>query len=242
MIQLSIMRTVGKPDIIRKTIVINDDYVRQNRRADGKVNLQLGYADKSNKRIILNKFVIDKNVTLLTDSDITDIEQRIKRVDEEDVIAHESQHIHNGAIGYHYLANSDNIYECMLLAFADEYSAMVAGYYHKTKNIDDAINAAMKNLSGDVRKKYIQGQFTNHFKLLKKQWGESKNLYEHKVDNKKLRKVLNWYFTINGQQVMRQMSKDTLMLHNSFIVSIMGDIREFINNKIMKEKDSGMER
>ena len=232
------MGTVDKPDIIRKTIVINDDYVRQNRRADGKVILRLGYADNANKRIILNKFVIDKNVTLLTDSDIKDIEQRIKSVSEGDIIAHESQHIHNGAIGYHYLANSDNVYESMLLAFADEYSAMVAGYYHKTKNI----NAAMKNLSGDVRKKYIQGQFTNHFKLLKKQWGESKNLYEHKVDDKKLRKVLNWYFTIDGQQVMRQMSRNTLMLHNSFIVSIMGDIREFINNKIMKEKDSGMER
>lgn len=236
------MGTVDKPDVIRQTIIINDDYVRQNRRADGKVILRLGYADNANKRIILNKFVIDKNVTLLTDSDIKDIEQRIKSVSEGDIIAHESQHIHNGAIGYHYLANSDNVYESMLLAFADEYSAMVAGYYHKTKNIDDAVNAAMKNLSGDVRKNYIQGQFVNHFKLLKKQWGESKNLYEHKIDNKKLRKLLDWYFTIDGQQVMRQMSKDTLMLHNSFIVGITGDIREFIDNKIMKEKNSGMER
>lgn len=236
------MGTVDKPDIIRKTIVINDDYIRQNRNSDGKVILTMGLADNNNKRIIINKFVIDKNVTLLTDSDITDIEQRIKRVDEEDVIAHESQHIHNGAIGYHYLANSDNIYECMLLAFADEYSAMVAGYYHKTKNIDDAVNAAMKNLSGDICKKYIQGQFTNHFKLLKKQWGESKNIYEDKIDNKKLRKILNWYFTIDGQQVMRQMSKDTLLLHNSFIVSVIGDIREFIDNKIVRKKDYGMER
>ena len=236
------MGTVYKPDIIRKTIVINDDYVRQNRRVDGKVILTMGLADNNNKRIIINNFVIDKNATLLTESDIVDINRRINSVDNGTVIAHESQHIHNGAIGYHYLANSDNIYECMLLAFADEYSAMVAGYYHKTKNIDDAINAAMKNLSGDVRKRYIQGQFTNHFKLLKKQWGESKNLYEHKVDDKKLRKILNWYFTIDGQQVMHQMSKDTLMLHNSLIVSIMGDIREFIDNKIVREKDFGMER
>ena len=236
------MGTVDKPDIIRKTIVINDDYVRQNRRVDGKVILTMGLADNNNKRIIINNFVIDKNATLLTESDIVDINRRINSVDNGTVIAHESQHIHNGAIGYHYLANSDNIYECMLLAFADEYSAMVAGYYHKTKNIDAAINAAMKNLSGDVRKRYIQGQFTNHFKLLKKQWGESKNLYEHKVDDKKLRKVLNWYFTIDGQQVMHQMSKDTLMLHNSLIVSIMGDIREFIDNKIVREKDFGMER
>lgn len=236
------MGTVDKPDIIRKTIVINDDYVRQNRRVDGKVILTMGLADNNNKRIIINNFVIDKNATLLTESDIVDINRRINSVDNGTVIAHESQHIHNGAIGYHYLANSDNIYECMLLAFADEYSAMVAGYYHKTKNIDDAINAAMKNLSGDVRKRYIQGQFTNHFKLLKKQWGESKNLYEHKVDDKKLRKILNWYFTIDGQQVMHQMSKDTLMLHNSLIVSIMGDIREFIDNKIVREKDFGMER
>ena len=236
------MGTVDKPDIIRKTIVINDDYVRQNRRVDGKVILTMGLADNNNKRIIINNFVIDKNATLLTESDIVDINRRINSVDNGTVIAHESQHIHNGAIGYHYLANSDNIYECMLLAFADEYSAMVAGYYHKTKNIDDAINAAMKNLSGDVRKNYIQGQFTNHFKLLKKQWGESKNLYEHKVDDKKLRKILNWYFTIDGQQVMHQMSKDTLMLHNSLIVSIMGDIREFIDNKIVREKDFGMER
>lgn len=29
------MGTVNKPDIIRQTIVINDDYIRKNRRADG---------------------------------------------------------------------------------------------------------------------------------------------------------------------------------------------------------------
>jgi hypothetical protein len=236
------MGTVDKPDIIRKTIVINDDYVRQNRRADGKISLIWGHANSDKKSIIIYNYVIDKNITLLNSVRIENIKKIISSNDEGTVIAHESQHIHNGAIGYHYLANSDNVYESMLLAFADEYSAMVAGYYHKTKNIDDAVNAAMKNLSGDVRKNYIQGQFVNHFKLLKKQWGESKNLYEHKVDDKKLRKVLNWYFTIDGQQVMRQMSRNTLMLHNSFIVSIMGDIREFIDNKIMKEKNSGMER
>lgn len=235
------MGTVGKPDIIRKTIVINDDYVRQNCN-DGKISLIWGHANSDKKSIIIYNYVIDKNITLLNSVRIENIKKIISGNDEGTVIAHESQHIHNGAIGYHYLANSDNVYECMLLAFVDEYSAMVAGYYHKTKNIDDAVNAAMKNLSGDIRKKYIQEQFANHFKLLKKQWGESKNIYEDKIDNKKLRKILNWYFTIDGQQVMRQMSKDTLLLHNSFIVSVIGDIREFINNKIVRKKDYGMER
>ena len=48
MIQLIIMGTITKPDIIRQTIVINDDYVRKNRRSDGAVGLTLGYADKNN--------------------------------------------------------------------------------------------------------------------------------------------------------------------------------------------------
>ena len=52
------MGTVNKPDIIRQTVIINDDYVCKNRRSDGKVRLTLGYADKKNNRIIVNKFVI----------------------------------------------------------------------------------------------------------------------------------------------------------------------------------------
>ena len=48
------MGTVNKPDIIRQTIVINDDYIRKNRRSDGTVGLTLGYADNKNNRIIVN--------------------------------------------------------------------------------------------------------------------------------------------------------------------------------------------
>ena len=238
MIQLIIMGTITKPDIIRQTIVINDDYVRKNRRSDGAVGLTLGYADNKNNRIIVNKFVIDKNAKLLFQSDIADINRRINSVDEGDIIAHESQHIHNGAIGYHYLANSDNIYECMMLALADEMSAMIAGYFHKYKNVDAAMAETIKNLSGDVRSKYIAGQFSNHFICLQQVHGENKNLYEHKFDSNKINKLLKYYFTVDGVCLMDVMSKQAKMQFSAFIVDIKSDIKKHIEKQIIMSKNN----
>ena len=232
------MGTVNKPDIIRQTIVINDDYIRKNRRSDGTVGLTLGYADNKNNRIIVNKFVIDKNAKLLSQSDIADINRRINSVDESDIIAHESQHLHNGAIGYHYLANADNIYECMMLSLADEMSAMIAGYLHKHKNIDAAMAETIKILSGDVRSKYIAGQFQNHFISLQKVHGKNKNLYEHKFDSKKINKILKHYFAIDGVQVMDTISKESKLKFGQFMVGVKSDIKKHIDNQIAMSKNN----
>ena len=69
------MGTVDKPDIVRHTIIINDDYVKKNRRADGKVGLVLGRADKDNKRVFVNEFVIDDKLSILTGVEIEDLKQ-----------------------------------------------------------------------------------------------------------------------------------------------------------------------
>ena len=232
------MGTVNKPDIIRQTIVINDDYIRKNRRSDGTVGLTLGYADNKNNRIIVNKFVIDKNAKLLSQSDIADINRRINSVDEGDIIAHESQHLHNGAIGYHYLANADNIYECMMLSLADEMSAMIAGYLYKYKNLDKALADVFKNLSGAIRQGYIAGQFQKHFISLQKVHGKNKNLYEHKFDSKKINKILKHYFTIDGVQVMDTMSKESKLKFGQFMVGVKSDIKKHIDNQIAMSKIS----
>lgn len=216
-------------NIVRQTVIINDDYVRKNRRSDGKIAINYGFADGKNKRIILNKFVIDKNITLLNNAEIEDTKQRINRVSEGDVIAHEYQHIHNGALGYHYLANSDNIYECMMLAVADEISAMIAGYMHKTNDADDAINATIDNMSKTVRQQYIKGQFANHFAHLQQVWGTTRNLYEYKYDSKKIKRVVEYYFTINGKNIFQQnIGKSTKLKFDTFMLEFKNEIREFI--------------
>jgi hypothetical protein len=232
------MGTITKPDIIRQTIIINDDYVRKNRRVDGVIALRMGYADIENKRIFINNFVVDKNVKLLSQSNIADLNRRINSVDEGDIIAHESQHIHNGAIGYHYLANSDNIYECMMLGLADEMSAMIAGYFHKYKNIDAAMAETIKNLSGDVRSKYIAGQFSNHCIRLQQVHGKNKNLYEHKFDSNKINKLLKYYFTVDGVCLMDVMSKQAKMQFSAFIVDIKSDIKKHIEKQIIMSKNN----
>lgn len=233
----AIIPSMTEPYIVRQTVLINDDYVRKNRRNDGKIALRLGYADVRNKRIILNKFVIDENITLLNDAEIEDTKQRINHVDEKDIIAHESQHIHNSAIGYHYLANSDNIYECFMLAMADEMSAMIAGYIHNTNQLDDAILLAIKNMTKVIRQQYIKGQFENHFKNLQKTWGEYKNLYEYKYDNKKIKRVTEYYFTINGQNILQQnVSQSTKLKFSTFFTDFKNEIREFIQNYLITQK------
>ncbi len=232
------MGTVAKTDIIRQTIIINDDYILKNRRVDGVIALRMGYADIENKRIFINNFVVDKNVKLLSKSNIADLNRRINSVDEGDIIAHESQHIHNGAIGYHYLANSDNIYECMMLGLADEMSAMIAGYFHKYKNIDAAMAETIKNLSGDVRSKYIAGQFSNHCIRLQQVHGKNKNLYEHKFDSNKINKLLKYYFTVDGVCLMDLMSKQAKMEFSTFIVDIKSDIKKHIEKQIIMSKNN----
>lgn len=232
------MGTVNKPDIVKQTIVINDDYVRKNRRADGKIGLAMGYADIENKRIFINNFVVDKNVKLLSQSNIADLNRRINSVDESDIVAHESQHIHNGAIGYNYIANSDNIYECMILSVADEMSAMLAGYLHKYKNVDNALADVFKNLSGVIRQHYITSQFQNHFNHLQKLYGTDKDLYEHKFDSKKINKILKHYFTIDGIQVMDTMSKESKIKFGQFMIDIKSDIKKHIDNQIVMSKNN----
>lgn len=231
------MGTVNKPDIIRQTIVINDDYIRKNRRSDGVIGLALGYASDKNK-ILLNEYVFDKNITLLNQSEIENLKQRINSVDESDIIAHESQHIHNHSIGYHYVANSDNIYECMILSLADEMSAMLAGYLHKYKNLDKALADVFKNLSGAVRQGYIAGQFQKHFISLQKVHGKNKNLYEHKFDSKKINKILKHYFTVDGLQVMDALSKESRIKFSQFMIDIKLDIKNHIDNQIAMSKIS----
>lgn len=232
------MGMINKPDIIKQSIVINDDYIRKNRRADGKIGLSLGYADTNNKRIIINNFNIDKNATLLSDADIEDIKQRISSVDEGAVVAHEAQHIHNSAVGYHYLANSDNIYECIMLSLADEMSAMLSGYLQQHKNLDDALADVFKNLSGTVRKKYMSGQFMNHFKRLESVHGKNKNLYEHNFDTKKINRVLKYYFSIDGTDVMDTMSMESKLKYSQFMVDVKSDIKKHIDNQIIMSKNN----
>ncbi|MBR0212662.1 MAG: hypothetical protein IJQ55_03585 [Alphaproteobacteria bacterium] len=224
------MGTVKQPDIIRQTIIINDDYIRKNRRSDGKPALHIGYADHKNKRIILNTFVLDKNITLLNSTELADLKQRINNISTGTVIAHEYQHIRNNSLGYNYLANSDNIYESMILALADELSAHIAGYLYDTKDIDKAIDKSIENLSDTIRHRYIQTQFVNHFKLLQKTWGEEKNLYEHNYDTKKMNRVLEWYFTINGEKIMNKISPATKFKFNAFITKFKTEIMDFIKN------------
>jgi len=220
------------PKIIYKQIIIDDDYIRKN-YINNKLHLKHGQA--SENTIYILQYTIDKNLTLFNDKQKQNLNKIISTFysEQNNVIAHESQHIHNHAIGYNYIANSDNIYECMMLCLADEMSAMLAGYLNKTKNVDMALKKTINNLSGDVRSKYISGQFNNHFKQLQAIHGQNKNLYEHKFDSKKVRKLVDYYFTIDGQKVMNTMSKESLFLFEKFMTDIKTDIKKFINTQII---------
>jgi hypothetical protein len=219
------------PKIIRKRIVIDDNYVRNN--YDGK-KLNMTHGSAGDNTITINQYVIDEKLTLFDDQKKQRLQQLIDnmRSQEGDTIAHESQHIHNNGIGYNYLANSDNIYECMMLSLADEMSAMMAGYIHKTKNVNTAITETINNLSGNVRTKYIQNQFMGHFQRLQQIHGKTKNLYEHKFDDQKIKKILDYYFTIDGHKVMNNMSKQTKFMFSKFMLDIKMDINTAINNQI----------
>jgi hypothetical protein len=231
------MGTMQKPDIFRKTIIIDDDFIRSNRRADGTVRLTLGGANENNQ-IVLNKYELGKNITLLDDIEIEKLKQRINSNSESVIQAHELHHIHNGAIGYNYLANSDNIYECMILSFADEMSAMLAGYLKKFEDIDMALMETMRTLSKNIRQEYMSGQFYRHFKKLQQIHGKNKNLYRYTFDAKKIHNILRYYFTINGQQVMEKISDRTKNSFSSFMVTARAEIIKFIEMQIFISKNA----
>ena len=229
------MGTTKKPDVFKRTIIIDDDFIQKNRRADGVVGLLMGGANENNQ-IVLNKYEFGKNITLLNNDEIEKLKQRINSVSESVIIAHESQHIHNGAIGYNYLANSDNVYECMMLSLADEMSAMLAGYLKKFNDVDMAMAETMRNLSGNIRQDYIAGQFNRHFKKLQQVHGKNKKLYQHAFDSKKINNVLRYYFTIDGRQVLENMSDKTKFMFSSFMIDVRADIMNFINRQILNSK------
>lgn len=227
------MGTVRQPDILRQTIIINDDYVRKYCHSDGRVLLNFGSADTNHKRIIVNNFIIDKNITLLNSTEIENLKQRINNVNAEMIVAHELQHIHNNALGYNYIANSNNIYECMLLALVDELSAMIAGHLKKTEDVDLVIDELIDNMPKNVRQGYIKGQFTNHFVNLQKTLGKYKNLYEYKYDSKKINRLIEYYFTINGKNFLHQkVNKSTKIKFDAFLLQIRKETRDYIENYI----------
>lgn len=226
------MVAIERPDFI----IIGDDFVRKNRRADGSVGLVLGRADKYNKRIVVYKYAIDENITLLNSEEIEKLAKRISLIDEQVVIAHEAQHIHNGAIGYNSVAVADNIYESMMLALADEMSAMLAGFLKKNKDVDLAFEEMLNHLSGEVRQSYIRGQFLSSFKRLQQIHGNSKKLYKHKFDLNKISNVLKFYFTIDGSVIMNKISQQSKLKFANFMVSVKADIKKCIGQQIALSK------
>ena len=223
------------PKILRKHIVIDDDFLRKN-YVGNKLNIKQG-STAIDDTITLYKYTLGDNVTLLDDDKKKKVQNLLNNIDakEKEIVTHESQHVHNHAIGYHYLATSDNIYECMMLALADEMSAMMAGYLCDNHDVDKSIDKTIENLSGSTRTSYIQIQFADHFRLLQRVHGDNKNLYEHKFDSKKINKILKWYFTIDGQDVMNQMSKTAKLKFGNFMVETKNEIKRFIDNYIQNQ-------
>ena len=64
-------------------------------------------------------------------------------------------------------------------------------------------------------------------------YGNRKNLYEHKFDSRKINKILDYYFTINGVNVMNNMSKDSKIKFGQFMVEVKSDIKKHIDNQIL---------
>ena len=216
--------------------------IKNKRVYGGGFGLPKGSAFCEQNLIVIYRYDIDSRLSLLNAEEKIKLRQYVDDVNSEDInaaIAHESQHIRNyRAGGYNYIANSGNIYECMMLSLADEMSAMLAGYLHKYKNLDKALADVFKNLSGAVRQGYIAGQFQKHFISLQKVHGKNKNLYEHKFDSKKIHKILKYYFTIDGVQVMDTMSKESKLKFGQFVVDVKSDIKKHIDNQIIMSKIS----
>ena len=124
----------------------------------------------------------------------------------------------------------------MMLGLADEMSAMIAGYMHKTNDINKAMDLVEKNMSGIIRQGYIKGQFANNFKRLQNTWGNDKNLFEYKYDTKKINKVLKWYFNINGQDVMRQMNDATRFKFAAIVQNFKNEIKDFVDKYQMMQR------
>ena len=239
----------SSPRIAIKPVMIGDDFIIKNytgtvdiknkRVYGGGFGLPKGSAFCEQNLIVIYRYDIDSRLSLLNAEEKIKLRQYVDDVNSEDinaVIAHESQHIRNWAAGYTYIANSGNIYECMILALADEQSAMLAGYLHKYKNVDNALADVFKNLSGVIRQHYITCQFQNHFNHLQKLYGTDKDLYEHKFDSKKINKILKHYFTIDGIQVMDTMSKESKIKFGQFMIDIKSDIKKHIDRYVAQQK------
>lgn len=226
------METIKKPDIIRQTIIINDDYIRKNRRVeDDHIILRFAQAIHDKNQIVLYKNVIDKTITLATSAEIEDLKQSINTRNESELIAHESQHIHNNIPKY--IQNADNIYESMMLSFADEMSATLAGFLNQTKNIDSAMNKTIEHLSAEGRRRFYIEMFAKHFSAFQQIYGANKKLYEYKYDGKKMKQIIDYFFTINEQNILQQqVNKTTNLKFSTFMVEIKNEMKDFINNYI----------
>lgn len=221
-----------KPDIIRQTIIINDDYIRKNRRVeDGHIILRFAQAIHDKNQIVLYENVINNTITLATSAEIEELKQRINMRNERELIAHESQHIHNNIPKY--IQNADNIYESMMLSFADEMSATLAGFLNQTKNIDSAMNKTIEHLSDTGRRGFYIEMFAKHFFSFQRIYGKNKKLYEYKYDGKKMNQIIDYFFTINGQNILQQqVNKTTNLKFSTFMVEIKNEMKDFINNYI----------
>ena len=67
----AIIPSMTEPYIVRQTVIINDDYIRKNRRAeDGHIILKFAQAIHDKNQIILYNNIINKNITLATSAEI----------------------------------------------------------------------------------------------------------------------------------------------------------------------------
>ena len=246
----------SSPRIAIKPVMIGDDFIIKNytgtvdiknkRVYGGGFGLPKGSAFCEQNLIVIYRYDIDSRLSLLNAEEKIKLRQYVDDVNSEDinaVIAHESQHIRNyRARGYNYIENSGNIYECMMLALADEQSAMLAGYFYKYKNVDKAIDAMVDNFSPEVIRGYVNGQFLNKFKRLKQHYEslgwDTKKLYEKKCDSNKMKRIIDFYFTIDGQKIMNTMSKKSRMKFSELIVNIRKEIDQCIDSYVAKQKSA----
>lgn len=231
----AIIPSMTKPDVIRQTVIINDDYVRKNRRAeDGHIILKFAQAIHDKNQIILYNNIINKNITLATSAEIKELQHRIDTADENELIAHESQHIHNNLPKH--IQNADNIYESMMLSFTDEMSATLAGFLSQTKDIDSAMNKTIEHLSAKGRRGFYIEVFAKHFATFQLLYGKNKKLYEYKYDGKKMMQMIYYFFTINGHNIFQQqVDKATNLKFGAFIVEIKDEMKRFIDNYIQNQ-------
>ena len=246
----------SSPRIAIKPVMIGDDFIIKNytgtvdiknkRVYGGGFGLPKGAAFCEQNLIVIYRYDIDSRLSLLNAEEKIKLRQYVDDVNSEDInaaIAHESQHIRNyRAGGYNYIANSGNIYECMILALADEQSAMLAGYFYKYKNVDKAIDAMVDAFSPEVIRGYVNGQFLNNFKRLKQYYErlgwDTKKLYEKKFYSSNINRVLDFYFTIDGQKIMYTMSKKSQMKFSKLMLETKKEINQCIDSYVAQQKSA----